>query len=582
MRLGRPLAPGVAVARAYCPDQGPVHGPARQLDPTETPNQIRWFESACAAAAQELDARIAHTVAQLGQQNDTTILHTHRQMLADPALADKVKLAIRDHGLDAGTALQHVLEGYESQFAKIRDEYIKQRVADLRCVVGFVLRHLQGRQSSAPPFGPDEPVILVTHEVLPSHLLLSQHFRLAGILTEVGAETGHAAILARSLGIPVLAGLPGILDEVCTGDMIALDAHEGQVHINPDFEVQTTYRRLQQAEAERRDRLAGNRDQEPVTVDGTRVELLANVNGADDAALASQVGAGGVGLYRTEYLFLTHPGMPDEEEQLATYRAVVEAAPGRTVTIRALDLGVDKSVSYLGRHDEPNPALGVRGTRLLSASPELAQTQLRAILRAGRCGRVSLLLPMVSALEEVRWAKGMLDDARLSLRRRGEPFAEDMPLGVMVEVPAAVACLDDLLEEVDFASIGTNDLIQYLMAADRTNPQVAHLCEPSNPAIWRVLQRIIGVCTGRGKPVTVCGELAGQPQSFLPLLGLGLRRFSMSPALVPLFKDLVRHSNALEARAVAERLMRMKMAGEIRDCLAEETDRLMLHSCIKF
>lgn len=585
MRLGRPLAPGVAVARAYCLDQGPVHGPARQLDPTETPDEIRRFESACAAAAQELDARIARATERSDQQ-DTDILHTHRLLLADPVLAEKVKSAIRDRRLDAEAASRHVLEGYESQFAQIRDDYLKQRVADLRCVVGLVLRHLGGHQRLAPPFGPDEPVILVTHEVLPSHLLLSQHLRLAGVLTEVGAETGHAAILARSLGIPVLAGLPGILGEVRTGDVVALDGHEGHAHINPDFEVEAAYQRLQRDEADRRDRLAGNRDREPVTVDGIRVELLANVNGPDDTALASRVGAGGVGLYRTEYLFLTHPGMPDEEEQLAAYRAVVEAAPGRTVTIRALDIGADKSVSYLGRRDEPNPALGFRGTRLLSASPELAQTQLRAILRASRYGRVSLLLPMVSAIEEVRWAKGMLDDAGLSLRRRGEPFAEDMPLGVMVEVPAAVACLDDLLEEVDFVSIGTNDLIQYLMAADRTNPQVAHLCEPFNPAIWRVLQRIIGVCIGRGKPVTVCSELAGQPQSFLPLLGLGLRRFSMSPALVPLFKDLVRRSNALEARAVAERLMRrlmrMKTAGEIRDCLAEETDKLMLHSHVKF
>ena len=558
-----------------------MHGPTDQLDPAETPDEIRRFESACAAAAQELDARIARATERSDQQ-DTDILHTHRLLLADPVLAEKVNSAIRDRRLDAEAALRHVLEGYESQFAQIRDDYLKQRVADLRCVVGLILRHLGGHQQLAPPFGPDEPVILVTHEVLPSHLLLSQHLRLAGILTEVGAETGHAAILARSLAIPLLTGLPGILREVRTGDGVALDGHEGHAHINPDFEVEAAYQRRQRDEADRRDRPAGNRDREPVTVDGIRVELLANVNGPDDTALASRVGAGGVGLYRTEYLFLTHPGMPDEEEQLAAYRAVVEAAPGRTVTIRALDLGADKSVAYLGRRDEPNPALGFRGTRLLSASPELAQTQLRAILRAGRYGRVSLLLPMVSALEEVRWARGMLDDARLSLRRRGEPVAEEMPLGVMVEVPAAVACLDDLLEEVDFVSIGTNDLIQYLMAADRTNPQVAHLCEPSHPAIWRMLDRIIGACIGRGKPVTVCGELAGQPQSFLPLLGLGLRRFSMSPALVPLFKDLVRQSNALEARAVAERLMRMKTAGEIRDCLAEEADKFMLHSHVKF
>ncbi len=344
--------------------------PGQATGPHRDPRRDPAIRERCAAAAQELDARIARTTERSDQQ-DTDILHTHRLLLADPVLAEKVKSAIRDRRLDAEAASRHVLEGYESQFAQIRDDYLKQRVADLRCVVGLVLRHLGGHQQLAPPFGPDEPVILVTHEVLPSHLLLSQHLRLAGVLTEVGAETGHAAILARSLGIPVLAGLPGILGEVRTGDVVALDGHEGHAHINPDFEVEAAYQRLQRDEADRRDRLAGNRDREPVTVDGIRVELLANVNGPDDTALASRVGAGGVGLYRTEYLFLTHPRMPDEEEQLAAYRAVVEAAPGRTVTIRALDLGADKSVSYLGRRDEPNPALGFRGTRLLSASPEL-------------------------------------------------------------------------------------------------------------------------------------------------------------------------------------------------------------------
>lgn len=573
-RRGQTLAPGVAVARAYCLAQGPVPGPAEPPLPPDPPAEVRRFECAVTAAARELDARIATLAERPGQQDQDAILRAHRQMINDPALARKVAVAIRDRGLAAGAALRHVLEGYESQFARIRDDYLKGRIADLRCVVGLVLRHLQGGPGAASPFGPDEPVILVLHEVLPSHILLSQRLRLAGVLAEVGAETGHAAILARSLGIPVLAGLPGIVREVRTGDLVALDAHEGLVQIDPDETVQDAFRRHQRAEADRRVRPAGPRDAATAAADGVRVELLANVTGPEEAALAARFGADGIGLYRTEFLFLAHTAMPDEEEQLAAYRAVLEAAPGQAVTFRALDVGADKALPYLDRPDEPNPALGLRGTRLLMDNPEVAQTQFRAILRAGRHGRVSLLLPMISAIEEIRWAREALDHALRALSKRGEPFAEDLPLGVMVEVPSAVACLDDLLEEVDFVSIGTNDLIQYLMAADRTNPQVARLCDPSTPAIWRVLRRIIDACNERGRPVTVCGELAGQPRNFLPLLGLGLRRFSMSPALVPRLQELAGRSSALEARAIAERLLPMKTAGEIRDYLADEAGKL--------
>ena len=345
---------------------------------------------------------------------------------------------------------------------------------------------------------------------------------------------------------------------------------------NPDLEVEAAYQRRQRDEADRRDRPAGNRDREPVTVDGIRVELLANVNGPDDTALASRVGAGGVGLYRTEYLFLTHPGMPDEEEQLAAYRAVVEAAPGRTVTIRALDLGADKSVSYLGRRDEPNPALGFRGTRLLSASPELAQTHLRAILRAGRYGRVSLLLPMVSALEEVRWAKGMLDDARLSLRRQGEPFADDMPLGVMVEVPAAVACLDDLLEEVDFVSIGTNDLIQYTLAADRNNASVREYYDQYHPAILHSIKRVADAAKKAGKKASLCGEMAADPLCALLLTGMGVRDFSLSAPSIPVGRPAIR-SNSFEAcRRLAKAALACRNRADMGRCLATARKKLVL------
>src|SRR5207253_3117710 len=292
-----------------------------------------------------------------------------------------------------------------------------------------------------------------------------------------------------------------------------------------------------------RDRLIENRDLEPVSADGIGVELLANVNGPADAAMAARVGASGVGLYRTEYLFLTHPGVPDEEDQLAAYRAVIEAAPNQSVTIRTLDLGGDKQVPYLGDPREANPFMGWRSIRLSSAHPEFFQMQLRAILRAGVHGRVSLLFPMISTLEEVQRLKRMVARARQTLSKQGSAFAADIPLGVMLEVPAAALCVDAILQEVDFVSIGSNDLIQYVMAADRDNPKVAHLCEPFSPAILRLLDHVLKTCQRHGVPVTLCGEMAGRPRCFLPLFGMGLRKLSMSPAFVTTMKELGRRAS---------------------------------------
>src|SRR6266545_968591 len=569
MRRGVPVSPGVAVARAYCVDEVLARREPHYLDSAALSDEVSRFDNACAAAAQELDAIVARVREQIGEE-EAGIFQAHRLLLRDPALITKVKSAILDRHVDARTALHEVLDEYKALFAQIQDEYLKERMADLRDVSGRVLAQL-ALQEGRHIIEPDEPVVIIASEILPSQALTFERLKVAGIVTETGGTTGHAAILARSLGIPAVSGLRGILKDVQTGDLVAVDGREGHVYLRPGPEVESAYRKLQREYVDLRDRLIENRDQEAISADGERVELLANVNSPPDAVMAGRAGASGVGLYRTEYLFLTHPTVPTEDEQLAAYKAVIEAAPNRTVTIRTLDLGGDKHVPYLGTQREANPFMGWRSIRLSADYPEFFQTQLRAILRAGLFGKVSLLFPMISTLEEVQRVKRVVKRTQTALRRQGVPFGEDVPLGVMLEVPAAALCIDAILREVDFISIGSNDLIQYLMAADRDNPKVAHLCEPFNPAVMRVLAQIIKACNDQGKPVTLCGEMAGRPRCFLPLFGMGLRQLSMSPAFVPSIKEIVRRTSTVTAREIARRVLHMNTVGEVRGYLTRKS-----------
>jgi phosphoenolpyruvate-protein phosphotransferase len=572
MKKGLPVSPGVAVARAYCMDEALGRQEVQKIEAGALGGELKRVDSACAAAVQELDQTIARVCAQLGE-DQAAIFRAHRLLLRDPALIGKIKSTIVNRHVDAPSALHEALEEYTALFSKIPDEYLKERMADLRDVIGRIATHLNS-EPTPPGLDPGEPVIVIAPEILPSQAMTLNRMMVAGIITETGGTSSHAAILARSLGIPAVSGMRGILREAHTGDLVALDGREGHVYLRPGPEVEVAYRKLQREYVDLRDSLIVNRDQEPVTLDGIDVELLANVNNPSDAAMAAQVGASGVGLYRTEYLFLTHPDVPDEEEQLAAYREIIEASPNHAVTIRTLDLGGDKQVPYLGDPREANPFMGWRSIRLSSAHPEFFQTQLRAILRSGTHCRVSLLFPMISTLEEVQRLKRMVARARETLTKRGVDFARDVPLGAMLEVPAAALCIDSILKEVDFVSIGSNDLIQYVMAADRDNPKVAHLCEPFSPALMRLLNHIIKACHEHGKPVTLCGEMAGRPRCFLPLFGMGLRSLSMSPAFVPPLKELIRRTTLPVAQETAERVLRMKTFGEIRGFLTRKAQKL--------
>ena len=565
MIQGVPVSPGVAVARAYRVNQGlsrrePIHLTADALSA-----EVTRFDAACAAAVRELDVVVRRVTQEVGEE-EASIFRAHQLILRDPAFVGKVRAAIAGKRIDAAAALQQTIDEYKALFSHISDTYIQERMTDLRDVAGRILTEL-ARQEDRPLLDVNEPVILVAAEILPSQATTLDRNLVAGILTERGAATGHAAILARSLNIPAVSGLDGLIRQVKTGDLIAMDGREGHVHVNPGPEVVKAYGKLQREYVDLCGKLVENAGRPTVSPDGVKVELLANVNGAADAVTAACAGAAGVGLYRTEYLFLTHPSVPDEEEQYRTYRAVVEAAPNRTVTIRTADLGADKQVPYFGHQGETNPFMGFRSIRLSIAYPEFFRTQLRAILRAAVAGTVELLFPMVSTLEEVRDLKRMVEETRNELRNAGTPFGENVPLGVMIEVPAAALCIEEIVREVDFVSIGSNDLIQYLIAADRDNPKVAYLCEPFGPALLRLLNQVIRACNDHGKSVTLCGEMAGRARCFLPLFGMGLRRLSMSPAFLPTIREVLSHTRLAEAEEVSRCVLGMATAKEVRTYL---------------
>src|SRR5271157_4002230 len=572
MRKGIGVSPGVVVGVAYRVESVLGSNEPKTLESAEdVPAEIAHFDRAVEKSAAELESMVQRVAQELGSPS-AEIFQSHLQILNDPVLLSRVHAHIEQQHLTALSALQLVMQSYAAQFARIEQDYFRERLNDLRDVISRVGSHLSRKKEPttngiSESHDGEEPVILVAHEILPSQAMSLGELAIAGIVTEVGGSTGHAAILARSRGIPAVSGVEGIMNDVVSGDLMVVDGREGHVVVRPDQETTMTYRKIQRDFFHLKDSLISNRDEPARSLDGTRVELLANINNVADAQAANAIGASGVGLFRTEYLFLTHHDVPGEEEQYEYYRQIVLLAPGQTVTIRTLDLGGDKTVPYLGRRSEPNPFMGWRSIRIFFENPKLMVTQIRAILRAGRHGRVSMLFPMITTLEELRKINKMVKETRDNLKREGVLFAEDVKTGVMVEVPAAAFCIDALLRETDFISIGSNDLIQYLVAADRDNPKVAHLCEPLSPSIFRVLQMVLDACARTGTPVTLCGEMAGQPRSALVLFGMGLRRFSMSPAFVPPVKNLLAGVTTAQAERFAHHVLQLSTSDEIRSYL---------------
>ncbi len=572
MRKGIGVSPGVAVGTAYCINEIFVNPDAKRLEENEILAELARYDQARDQTAADLNALYQKVASQVGP-DEAAIFRAHESILHDSSFSAKIRSWIVDDRQSAQSALHRLLEEYTALFASTYDDYIRERLADVRDVVIRLSGHLT--DVLQPQMGVlREPLVLVAYELLPSQVVTLGDRKVAGIVTETGGRTSHAAILARSRGIPAISGVKGIQRQVKTGDILVIDGREGHVLVNPDAETTSAYLKLQREFFDLKDALAENRDHPAVTADGHKIQLLANINSLSDAKAATAMGASGVGLFRTEYIFLTHPDVPDEDQQLAAYREIIEASPNRQVTIRTLDLGGDKTIPYLGHAREANPFLGWRSIRLSFEHPEFFNKQIRAILRAAadepeHPKRVRMMFPMITTLEEVRRVRAIVRKARQQLEAEGKPYG-NVRIGFMLEVPAAAVSIDALLEEVDFVSIGSNDLVQYLMAADRDNPKVSHLCQPLSPPVLRVLTNIIAACNAADTPVTLCGEMAGAPRAFVLLFGMGLRSFSMSPAFIPMIKDLTSHLTRKRAERILRRALEIKTTAGVQRFMAAQ------------
>ncbi len=566
MFKGIAASPGIEIGQVFLFKQQQPALRMCSISPDEVEQEQARFHGAIAAARQQLEGIISKTEAELGQDK-ADIFRAHLLILEDAMLLNEVDEKIRSQLLNAENALSQVVEKFVAAFENMEDEYIKARAADIRDVGDRVIRNLLGvRHWSLAGIAGE--VIVVARDLTPSDTAQLDRKMVKAFVTDVGSRTSHTAIMARSLGIPAVVGLGEFSDLAADGDTIIVDGNDGLVILNPDAPALDHYRQLQQEYRCYVDELRQLRDCACETRCKTRrVEIAANIGKPGDCAGALENGAEGIGLYRTEFFYMDRPELPGEQEQFEAYRAVAQTMKPRPVIIRTLDIGGDKKLPYLEIPEEVNPFLGWRAIRLCLDRRDIFKTQLRAILRASHYGLLRIMYPMISSVEEVRQANCVLAQAREELEQEGLPYDRDMQVGIMVEIPSAAVIADLLAREVDFFSIGTNDLIQYTLAVDRMNERIAHLYEPLHSAVLRLIKNVIDASHQAGKWTGMCGEMAGDAVAAPILLGMGLDEFSMSPGSIPRVKKVIGALSYQEARQIAERALQMENPEEIRNWL---------------
>jgi phosphotransferase system enzyme I (PtsI) len=554
-------SPGIIIGRAYMVERFKVRAPEKRINPEQVEEEVKRFLHAIEESRSQL-TEIKEKILDPEVRRHSFILDVHLMILDDQMLLQDTVETIRKKKVNAEWALDLTLEKLDEAFKAIEDEYLRERRSDLHYVSARIFRNLLGKKHDDITRIKGK-VIVVAHDLSPADTLQMNLKNVAGFLTDIGGKVSHTAILSRSLGIPAVVGLETATSLINGGDLLILDGETGEVVINPSEGVSQSFlerkRRIKSMERE----VLKYASLPAETRDGVRIRLQANIEMVEEIPSAKTHGAEGIGLYRTEILYLSRKELPTEEEHYQAYRQLAESISPAPATIRTLDIGGDKFLSDYSSNNEMNPAMGLRAIRFSMKEIDIFRVQLRGILRASTHGKLRILVPMISGIEEIRQTKAILEEVKKGLMKAKIPFDPGIQIGAMIEIPSASITADILAREVDFFSIGTNDLIQYALAVDRINEHVSYLYEPLHPAILRIIRGVVQSAHQAGIPVAICGEMAAEPAYSLVLLGLGLDEFSMNPVAIPKVKKVLRMSRFEETQGLLEQVFRLETASEI-------------------
>jgi len=565
MITGIPASPGIVFGKALVLKEEKIVLDFQKISEDQIESEVARFYAGREAAVEQLNSIHQRALKSLGEEK-AAIFEGHLMILEDEELEEEILDYLRSYKVNASVAASKIIDQQVEMLSEIDDEYLKERAGDIRDIGNRLIKNILGMH--IVDLGDiAEESILVAYDLTPSETAQLNLEKVLGFITDIGGRTSHTSIMARSLELPAIVGTNDVTARVNTGDYLILDAVNNRVYVNPTQAEIDELKTLEAKLAEEKAELAKLKDLPAVTLDGHKVDVVANIGTIRDCEGAHRNGAAGVGLYRTEFLFMDRDQLPSEEEQFIAYKEVVEAMEGRLVVLRTMDIGGDKELPYLNLPKEMNPFLGWRAVRIALDRREILHAQLRAVLRASAFGKLAVMFPMIISVEEIRELKFVLETLKAELRVEGKAFDENIQVGVMVETPSAAVNAKFLAKEVDFFSIGTNDLTQYTLAVDRGNELISHLYNPMSPSVLGLIKQVIDASHAEGKWTGMCGELAGDERATLLLLGMGLDEFSMSAISVPRIKKLIRHVNYQEVKALADEALQKPTAAEIEQLI---------------